>query len=133
MYVSAPIQGLYVRACDPPLTACPPSPFVLPALRRRGQDLATITRDRPVNISKPEQRVLHALALGGRIVVNRADNGRVTEATCFTREGFGLEACTLPVFRKLREKRLIESRSGAPYRISHQGRRRVAARPDNRG
>ncbi|MEO1676829.1 MAG: YjhX family toxin [Pseudomonadota bacterium] len=86
-----------------------------------------------MNISRTEQKVLHALALGGRIEVIRAGNGRVTEATCFTREGYGLEALTLDIFRKLRRKGLIESRAGAPYRISHLGRMRVAARPDNRG
>jgi len=77
--------------------------------------------------------VLHALALGGRITVERAPNGRVTAVTAFTREGYGIDACTLAVFAKLRAKRLIESRGGAPYRISHLGRRHVAARPDNRG
>jgi uncharacterized protein YjhX (UPF0386 family) len=86
-----------------------------------------------VNISKTEQRVLHALALGGHIVVERARGGRVTDVTCLTREGHGHESCTLDIFRKLRRKGLIESRSGAPYRISDRGRRNVAARPDNRG
>jgi hypothetical protein len=77
--------------------------------------------------------VLHALALGGRIHVERAANGRLTHATCLTREGHGLACCTLALFRKLRAKRLVESRGGAPYRISQLGRRHVAARADNRG
>ena len=86
-----------------------------------------------MNISKTEQRVLHALALGGRIVVERAPNGRVTQAACLTREGYALDGCTSDIFRKLRTKRLIESRAGAPYRISWLGGARVAARADNKG
>ena len=59
-----------------------------------------------MNISKYEQRVLHALAQGGRILYERAPNGRVTE--------------------------LIESRNSSPYRISERGRRNVRAQLDNR-
>ncbi|MGI3165603.1 YjhX family toxin [Pseudooceanicola sp. 200-1SW] len=85
-----------------------------------------------MNISKIEQRVLHALAQGGRILYERAPNGRVTEVTCVTRDGLILSDLTLEVFRRLRQRRLIESRASSPYRISDKGRRNVRAQPDNR-
>ncbi|MGB0659479.1 MAG: YjhX family toxin [Mangrovicoccus sp.] len=85
-----------------------------------------------MNISKDEQRVLHALAQGGAILYERGPNGRVLAVQCFTRDGFGLENCTLDVFRKLRRKRLIESHNSSPYRISDRGRRNVRAQLDNR-
>ena len=85
-----------------------------------------------MNISKHEQRVLHALAQGGRIEFERAANGRVTDIDCITRDGWRLEDCTLGVFRKLRKKRLIESRDGAAYRISRLGRLTVRPQLDNR-
>ncbi|MDP2697474.1 YjhX family toxin [Thalassospira sp.] len=85
-----------------------------------------------MNISRSEQRVLHVLAQGGHIRHKRADNGRITDILCFTRDGYVLADCTLEVFAKLRRKRLIESRSSSPYRISDKGRRSVRAQLDNR-
>ncbi|WP_095588990.1 YjhX family toxin [Actibacterium ureilyticum] len=85
-----------------------------------------------MNISKNEQRVLHALAQGGRILYQRGPNGRILDVTCFTRDGHVLANCTLEVFAKLRRKRLVESHASAPYRISEKGRRSVRAQPDNR-
>jgi len=85
-----------------------------------------------MNISKHEQRVLHALAQGGRILYERAPNGRVTEVTCVTRDGLILSNCTLEVFRRLKRKRLVESRMSCPYRISERGRRSVRPQADNR-
>ena len=85
-----------------------------------------------MNISKNEQRVLHALAQGGRILYERGPNGRVTEVQCYTREGYMLENCTLDVFAKLRRKRFSESLNSSPYRISEKGRRNVRAQLDNR-
>ncbi len=85
-----------------------------------------------MNISKAEQRVLHALAQGGRIEFERAENGRVVEVDCYNRDGWRLDDCTLAVFRKLSKRRLIESRSGSPYRISRWGRGAVRPQVDNR-
>ena len=84
-----------------------------------------------MNISKAEQRVLHVLARGGRIAHERGSNGKVTDVTCWTHDGMVLEDCTLPLFSRLRKRRLIESRSGAPYRISLRGRRAVRGQLDN--
>ena len=85
-----------------------------------------------MNISKYEQRVLHALAQGGRIVHRRDETGRIVAADCFTREGHVLSDCTLPVFRRLRQRGLIASRGGAPYRATQLGRASVRSQPDNR-
>ncbi|WP_073955147.1 YjhX family toxin [Thalassospira sp. TSL5-1] len=86
-----------------------------------------------MNISRPEQRVLHVLALGGRILHERGNGPKVTSVTCFTRDGMVLSDCNLTVFNRLRKKRLIESRSGCPYRISKHGRVSVRAQLDNQG
>jgi len=85
-----------------------------------------------VNISKHEQRVLHALAQGGRIEYRRDPHGRVVEADCLTRDGWRLDDCTLGVFARLRKRRLIASREGRPYRITRDGLAAVRAQLDNR-
>ncbi|MDQ8698467.1 YjhX family toxin [Hyphomicrobium sp. LHD-15] len=86
-----------------------------------------------MNISRNEQRALHVLALGGRILHERVDGPKITAVTCVTRDGMALADFDLTVFNRLRQKRLIESRSGSPYRISKRGRTFVRAQLDNRG
>ncbi|NWG54625.1 MAG: YjhX family toxin [Hydrogenophilaceae bacterium] len=85
-----------------------------------------------MNISKKEQRTLHALAQGGHIAHIRNDAGRIVEARCFNRDGWLLADCTLGVFAKLRKRRFIASRDGAPYRITREGLAAVRAQLDNR-
>ncbi|HTN14383.1 MAG TPA: YjhX family toxin [Sphingomonadaceae bacterium] len=86
-----------------------------------------------MNISRNEQRALHVLALGGRILHEREDGPKITSVTCVTREGMILADFGLDAFNRLRRKRLIESRSGSPYRISRRGLASVRAQLDNRG
>lgn len=86
-----------------------------------------------MNISRCEQRVLHVLALGGRILHERNAGPKITTVTCVTREGMILADCDLIVFIRLRRKGLIESRVGSPYRISKRGRTAVRAQLDNQG
>jgi uncharacterized protein YjhX (UPF0386 family) len=86
-----------------------------------------------LNISKYEQRVLHALAQGGRIVHRREEDGnRVVEALCYNRDGHVLSDCTLNLFRKLKRRGLIASMGGRPYRITRLGLAAVRAQLDNR-
>ena len=86
-----------------------------------------------MNISRNEQRALHVLALGGCILHERGDGSKITAVTCMTREGMVLADFDLTVFNRLRRKRLIESGSGSPYRISRRGRTCVRAQLDNQG
>jgi uncharacterized protein len=85
-----------------------------------------------MNISKNEQRVLHALAQGGAIRHRRDDEGRIVEALCFTRDGFVLGNMNLPLFHRRRRRGFIGSLGGAPYRITQAGLRAVRAQLDNR-
>ena len=80
-----------------------------------------------MNISKNEQRVLHALAQGGLIKVIKDDKNRVCQADCITRDGWFLTACNIDIFKKLRKRRLIRSSGGAPYRITREGLEAVRA------
>lgn len=85
-----------------------------------------------MNISKAEQRTLHALARGGAILVEKDENGKIVKVNCATREGWTLEDCTLAVFTKLKRRRLIASANGGPYRATKRGRASVRAQLDNR-
>ncbi len=85
-----------------------------------------------MNISKYEQRVLHALAQGGRIVHRRDESGRIIQVDCFTREGYVLADCTLALFQRLRRRGLIASQARGPYRATRLGLVSVRAQLDNR-
>lgn len=85
-----------------------------------------------MNISRAEQRTLHALAQGGAITLERNTNGRVLSADCFTRDGFRLTDCNLAVWKKLKAKGLIASFGGGPYRVNRDGLARMRSQLDNR-
>jgi hypothetical protein len=86
-----------------------------------------------LNISKYEQRVLHALALGGRIVHRRhPDAAKIVAVDCFTRDGFLLADCTEAIFRRLKRRGLIASQGGRPYRITRMGLAAVRSQLDQR-
>jgi uncharacterized protein YjhX (UPF0386 family) len=84
-----------------------------------------------MNISKTEQRVLHALAQGGLIRHERCGD-RITLAECFTRDGHLLADCSLGIFNRLRQRGFIASSGGRPYRITRQGLGAVRAQLNNR-
>lgn len=84
-----------------------------------------------MNISRTEQRVLHALAQGGSIRHQRSGDSIII-AELITREGYLLADFNLAVFARLRQRGLVESRNGQPYRISRAGLGAVRAQLDNR-
>lgn len=91
-----------------------------------------LNSETPLNISKPQQRTLHALAQGGIIVLERDERGGLIDAECLTRDGWRLSDCDLTVFKSLKKKRLIASQGGGPYRITREGLINLRAQLDNR-
>ena len=91
-----------------------------------------LNTDPSLNISKPQQRTLHALAQGGAIHLERDERGDIVVAECITREGWTLSDCDVAVFRSLKKKRLIASRAGGPYRITREGLTNLRSQLDNR-
>lgn len=85
-----------------------------------------------MNISKYEQRTLHALAQGGRIEHHKDERGDIIAVDCITRDGWRLSDCTLAVFRKLKKRGFIRSEEGRPYRVTRDGLFAVRAQVDNR-
>lgn len=85
-----------------------------------------------MNISKREQRTLHALAQGGHIAHHKNDVGDIVAVDCFSGDGWRLGDCTLGVFRRLKRRRFIRSEGGGPYRITREGLAAVRAQVDNR-
>jgi uncharacterized protein YjhX (UPF0386 family) len=85
-----------------------------------------------LDISKDEQRVLHVLAQGGRLAVNKTSAGRILDVAGFTRDGWRMPAIAPRLFRKLKSKRAIAWKSGGPYRITRRGLEVVRSQPDNR-
>lgn len=87
-----------------------------------------------MNISKAEQRTLHALAQGGRInlIRNETDFRDIQAVECLTRDGWLLADCTKAIFARLKKRRLIGSLNSGPYRITRAGLAAVRAQLDNR-
>lgn len=85
-----------------------------------------------MDISKAEQQVLHLLAQGGYILVEKDEDGRAIRHETVTRDGWFWGGCSLQLFRKLKYKRLISSKNSGPYRITRLGLKRVRAQLDNR-
>ena len=85
-----------------------------------------------MNVSKAEQRVLHALAQGGVIRHRKDESGRIIAVDCTTRDGWVLADCSLTLFQRLKQRRMIASQNGAPYRITRMGLDAVRAQLDNR-
>ncbi|KRA48332.1 YjhX family toxin [Devosia sp. Root635] len=85
-----------------------------------------------MDISRDEQRVLHALAQGGRIVLLKTETGKVTGLEFFNRDGWLMSNCSLMLFRKLKARKAIKSSGGQPYRITRRGLELVRSEYDNR-
>lgn len=85
-----------------------------------------------MDISRDEQRVLHALAQGGRIAVIKDQRGKVAAFEFFNRDGWLMSGLTPLIFNKLRTKKAIRSQGGGPYRITRRGLELVRSQVDNR-
>jgi len=83
-----------------------------------------------MDISRNEQRILHLLAQGGRIEIER-DRKQIRTVRCFTRDGWQFPGFDLEIFRKLRRKKAVASINSGPYRITRRGLALVRAQPDN--
>ena len=68
-----------------------------------------------MNISRTEQRVLHLLAQGGRIVIEKDDDNRIAEIVCLTRDGWQYPGVDRELLRKLKRKKAVASFDGGPY------------------
>ena len=91
-----------------------------------------VISDQALNISKPQQRTLHALAQGGVIVLERDERGAVVAAECLTRAGWALSDCDIAVFKSLKARRMIASQNGQPYRITREGLVNLRSQLNNR-
>ena len=85
-----------------------------------------------MDISRAEQRILHLLAQGGRIEIEKNARKRIEAAHCLTRDGWRYPGFDLELFRKLKRKRAVSSSQGGPYRITRRGLELVRSELDNR-
>ena len=69
-----------------------------------------------MDITRAEQRILHLLAQGGWIEHQHSTAAKVSDVTCFTRDGWVYPGLDLMLFRKLKALRAISSSSSAPRR-----------------
>jgi uncharacterized protein YjhX (UPF0386 family) len=85
-----------------------------------------------MDISRAEQRILHLLAQGGRIEIERDETRTIIQVACLTRDGWRASGLDLALFRKLKRRRCIASSGGKPYRITQRGLLLVRSQLDNR-
>ncbi|PLP61071.1 hypothetical protein CYK37_01900 [Mesorhizobium loti] len=85
-----------------------------------------------MNISRLEQRILHLLAQGGRIEIEKDDNQKIEAVYCLTREGWRYPGFDIPLFKKLKRRKAVASSNGGAYRITREGLRLVRPQLDNR-
>ena len=74
-----------------------------------------------MDISRTEQRILHLLAQGGRIEIEKNQKKRIASVKCLTRDGWHYPGVDLGLFRKLKRKKAVSSSGGGPYRIPGAG------------
>lgn len=84
-----------------------------------------------MDITRTEQRILHLLAQGGWIEHRHSTTAKVSDVTCFTRDGWVYPGLSLSLFRKLRRLKAIASSGGRPYRITSRGLQLVRSQLDN--
>ena len=85
-----------------------------------------------MDISRAEQRILHLLAQGGRIDIEKdEDTRKIVTVVCITRDGWRASGLDMALFRKLKRRRCIASSAGRPYRITQRGLELVRAQLDN--
>jgi uncharacterized protein len=85
-----------------------------------------------MDISRTEQRILHLLAQGGRIEIEKNEKKRIASVKCLTRDGWHYPEVDLDMFRKLKRKKAVSSSDGGPYRITRRGLELVRSELDNR-
>jgi len=85
-----------------------------------------------MDISRAEQRILHLLAQGGRIEIERGENRKIDRVICINRDGWRAPGLNLCLFRKLKRHRAIASKRGRPYQITRRGLELVRSEYDNR-
>jgi uncharacterized protein YjhX (UPF0386 family) len=85
-----------------------------------------------LDISKAEQRVLHALAQGGSIHALKDHRGAIAGVECYNRHGWLMPEVGLRLFTRLRNRQAIASSEGRPYRITRRGLELVRGQLDNR-
>lgn len=85
-----------------------------------------------MDISRAEQRILHLLAQGGRIELERDDTRTIINVYCITRDGWRTGGLNMELFRKLKRRKCIASSDGKPYRITQRGLVLVRSQLDNR-
>ena len=85
-----------------------------------------------MDISRIEQRILHLLAQGGRIEIEKDERNKIASIQCLTRDGWRYPGVDLDLFRKLKRKKAVSSSAGGPYRITRRGLELARSEFDNR-